>query len=399
MQRILYIQYTNPGSYPPLQHSSHIFAESGWAVRFLGIESEGAAEKLELRPHPNIQEQKWSRYAPGLLQKAHYVGFGIWAAWNILRWQPQWIYASDPLICPIALALSYLPRVHFIYHEHDSPPDNNKPGRTLYERFGLWTRRLLARRAELCILPNEDRCEVFSRSTATRRPVQCVWNCPDLSEVIEIPKPAVNGPLRLYYHGTIVPCRLPFTTLEAMAMAPRGIKLSIVGYEPNGYVGYVERLEQEAKRVGVGSQFHYLGPLPSRRDMLSVCRNSDVGIALMPMRNGDLNESSMAGASNKPFDYLSCGLALLVSDLPEWKKMFVKPGYGLACNPEDPESIAKALRWFAEHPTETRMMGERGRQRILCEWNYQAQFAPVLEAIQRLTIHPLSSRSQTGLPR
>ena len=92
---------------------------------------------------------------------------------------------------------------------------------------------------------------------------------------------------------------------------------------------------------------------------------------------------NMAGASNKPFDYLACGLALLVSDLPDWRKMFVEPGYGLACNPNDTDSIAAQLRWFLKHPAETREMGERGRQRILTEWNYERQFAAVVEVIQK----------------
>jgi glycosyltransferase involved in cell wall biosynthesis len=89
----------------------------------------------------------------------------------------------------------------------------------------------------------------------------------------------------------------------------------------------------------------------------------------------------MVGASNKPFDYLSSGLALLVSDLPDWRTNYVEMGYGLACDPDDPESIATALRWFLNHQVEMRAMGERGRQRIATEWNYEKEFLPILERI------------------
>ena len=51
----------------------------------------------------------------------------------------------------------------------------------------------------------------------------------------------------------------------------------------------------------------------------------------------------MAGASNKPFDYMAAGLALLVSDQPDWRAMFVEPGYARACDPTDPSSIATSL--------------------------------------------------------
>ena len=101
----------------------------------------------------------------------------------------------------------------------------------------------------------------------------------------------------------------------------------------------------------------------------------------MPLRTQDINEQNMTGASNKPFDYLACRLALLVSHLPDWKKMYVEPGYGLSCDPENTQSIAGAFRWFVEHPNEMRAMGEKGREKIMSGWNYEAQFIPVLETI------------------
>ena len=44
-------------------------------------------------------------------------------------------------------------------------------------------------------------------------------------------------------------------------------------------------------------------------------------------------------------------------------------------------SIAEALGWFLNHPADMRAMGERGRQRILSEWNYERQFSPVFEQL------------------
>jgi glycosyltransferase involved in cell wall biosynthesis len=86
-------------------------------------------------------------------------------------------------------------------------------------------------------------------------------------------------------------------------------------------------------------------------------------------------------SSNKPFDYLACGVVPLVSDLPAWRETYVESGYGLACDPADPASIAEAVGGLLAHPARMREMGERGRQRIVEEWNYERQFAPVLERI------------------
>jgi glycosyltransferase involved in cell wall biosynthesis len=108
------------------------------------------------------------------------------------------------------------------------------------------------------------------------------------------------------------------------------------------------------------------------------CRTCDVGLSLLPSASADLNERAMVGASNKVFEYLASGLAVLVGDLPRWRETFVDAGFGRACDPASSASIAAELRWLLDHPGERIAMGERGRQRIGLDWNYDHQFAPVL---------------------
>ena len=106
-----------------------------------------------------------------------------------------------------------------------------------------------------------------------------------------------------------------------------------------------------------------------------------MGLALLPRDGHDLTDETMVGASNKPFDYMASGLALLVSDLPRWRATFVESGYGLACDSNDHKSIAAALLWFDEHREAMARMGERGRHRVLDEWNYEVQFAPLMATL------------------
>jgi glycosyltransferase involved in cell wall biosynthesis len=252
-------------------------------------------------------------------------------------------------------------------------------------RFVLWTRRQVARRAAFCVLPNARRAELFKLSTKTQRPVVCVWNCPARAEAKSVVASTVQGDeFILFYHGSIVPARVPLVVLEAISMLPHKVRFHLAGYETIGHPGYVAALQMEAERFGVRDQFEYLGAFP-REKLSPLCRKATVGLSLMAESTSDLNEQTMVGASNKPFEYLACGLPLLVSDLAEWKKAFVEPGYALACCSSDAKSIAKALRWFIEHPEQTREMGERGRLRILTEWNYEAQFQKVQEKMMKRT--------------
>jgi glycosyltransferase involved in cell wall biosynthesis len=318
--------------------------------------------------------------------------------------------------CPAAWLIGRFTCCRVLYHEHDSPSEPNgesrkwkveigkaemlkgqsmewkadngrqttddRPPVSSFQRFLLWTRKRAGREAELVVLPNQTRLELFQQTTGRKKPSLCIFNCPRLEEVRSSKtEPCSEGRLRLAFHGSINRDRLPMALLPALAQLQGTVELQIIGYTTIDSSDYLTRFVAEAERLGIKPLISLMGTVPQREKLLELASRADVGLAVMPLQGGDVNMANMTGASNKPFDYLACGLALLVSDLPDWRKMFVEPGYGLACDPADPESIAKALRLFTEHPKETREMGERGRQRILSEWNYESQFAPVINQL------------------
>jgi glycosyltransferase involved in cell wall biosynthesis len=371
-KRVLYIQYTNPGGYPPLQHSSKILANAGWDVLFLGTGASGA-NGLNFPPHERIRVRRMPFERPGWRQKLQYLRFFLWVMWTAITWRPKWVYASDPLSCPAALALTFVPWVTVLYHEHDMPADKGVDG---FFAQVMRARHSVARRARICVLPNANRLERFARELGPLHASACVWNCPGLYEVPAGSRAAASGDIWLLYHGTLVPERLSPVVIDALALLPERVKLRAVGYETVGAPGYAAKLRGYAESLGIGHRVEFLPPV-SRSELLGTTMKSDIGLALIPMSMSDYNFEAMAGASNKVFDYLACGLPVLVSALPEWCEMFVKPGYGFACNPNDAESLAAAIRPLVEDTVRMRAMGEAGRRRILESWNYEAVFAPV----------------------
>lgn len=390
--RLLYVQYTNPANYPPLEHSGLILTKAGWSVRFLGIHSEGESNKLTFPPALAARSVMWRRSAPGFFQKLHFVAFtlsAVWQAW----WQRQsWVYCSDLTSCPAAWLIHGLTRCRVLYHEHDSPADSDpRPGISLsrFQRFLLWTRKRVGQSADLVVLPNERRLELFNEATRRGWVSLCVYNCPRLEELWAQASPrAADGVLRLAFHGSINHERLPTAVLEAMSRFPGRVHLSVVGYETSGSVGYMQKFLQLADQLRLGGAVEFLGAMP-RQAIFAPAAKCHVGLAFMPLQGGDVNMANMAGASNKPFDYLACGLALLVSARPEWEEMFVAPGYGRACRPGDADSLAAELAWFLENPLATWEMGRRGRHRVREEWNYESQFAPVLDILQKSQQPPI----------
>jgi glycosyltransferase involved in cell wall biosynthesis len=253
----------------------------------------------------------------------------------------------------------------------------------------MWTRSRLVARAELCILPNRRRADDFTAEIPAGGQVLSAWNCPSREELPAMRAASNGSEFWVLYHGSLVPARLPLTVLHAMRDLPSQIKLRVIGYETVGSPTFLRDFTAAASKLGLLHRLHIIGALPCRSQILEYSRNCHVGLSLMPTYSGDRNEQAMAGASNKTFDYLACGLAVLVSNLADWRSIFVDAGYGLHCVPEDADSIAAALRWFFEHREDTQIMGERGRTRILSEWNYETQFAPILRLLQE-TCHTTS---------
>ena len=373
-KRILYLQYTNPGGYPPLQHSSQLLAAAGWDVLFLGTGSFGS-DSLPLETSPHIRVRKLRFQPPGLRQKLQYLYFCVWSLFWAVRFRAAWVYASDMLACPAALLISALSRVSIIYHEHDAPARRTD---TCFERLQFAARSACARRARVCVIPNAERAGIFAAEHDVTNTI-VVWNCPAEREAAAAREP-LNRQVRLLYHGTLVPQRLPLSVIDVLAQMREHVSITLVGYETTGSRGYVAQLCRRAEEVGVRDRVEYLGSL-SRKDMMRVCRRCDVGLALLPGAAEDINLGNLVGASNKVFDYLASGLAVIVSALPQWEEAFVKSGYAVSTRSESPSDLAAAIKSLCSDPVKLRAMGERGRRRIKAEWNYERQFQPVWQLL------------------
>ena len=371
IRRILYVQYTNPCAYPPLEHSSRILARDGWKVTFLGTASAGTSSQLTFPPHPMVTVRLWRHAPPGWRQKLHYFAFLAWCFWCIFRLRPNWVYASDHFSYPIGLFLACC-GVRVVMHEHDTPA----PPRNRFLRALAWCRGRLARKARLCVVPQNQRAERMKAELAPRR-IEVVWNCPALEEV-SMARESQSKELILWFHGSIVPDQLPVTVVQALATLPDRVRFRFAGYETIGHPGYIAELLSMAEQLGIRDRVEYLGTPPKRQELYRLASQCDVGLTLFSR----VFREPMVGASNKPFDYMACGLALLLPDTPEWEEFYVVQGYGRSCNPSDPMRIAEAVQWFLEDGMRTRSMGEAGRQRILTYWNYETQFEPVKRMLE-----------------
>jgi glycosyltransferase involved in cell wall biosynthesis len=373
-RRVLFVQATEPAAYPPLIHASSLMAEAGWDVTFLSAPA--ADMSLVLPSHPRITVRAIHARPSYIVGKMDYLRYMAAAGRLALSVRPDVVYASDPLGAGPGLFAARLARASLVYHEHDTPAvDALRP----------WLRQLrraASRTARLVVFPNETRARSAQTELGFRdENLRIVWNVPRRNELREM-APIVEGPLLLYYHGSITPHRLPETVVEAVLRLVGRVRLRIAGYEAPSAPGYVARLVERGAVPNGEKLVEYVGQV-SRDNLLVEAAQAHIGLALMPLNSADLNMRHMTGASNKAFDYMAAGLALLVSNLDDWRDMFVAPGYARACDPSDADSVAAMLGWFLDHPEERQAMAARGRAKIETDWNYDTQFAPVMRDIER----------------
>jgi len=376
---VLYLQYTNPAAYPPLENGARMMAENGWNIRFFGIDPPEVSS-FRLEEHPNISTKLLRYCRPGWLQKLHYFWYLLEALTRALLWRPKCVYVSDPLATPVGLILAYM-GFKVVYHEHDSP-DTEKYA-TVFNKCILISRKYLARKVQVNVLPQTERIKKFNLETKSKRPSLCVWNCPSQIDAIKHFKRLRlrNEPLGVYYHGSINLNRVPLSLIEGASRSKIPVVIRIAGYETVGSKGARRELELAASGESQVS-IEFAMPCPQHSDLAANMKGMHVGWINFLDPGEDFNLTYMVGASNKAFDYLAQSMPIIVPESPDWIDIFVKPDYGRAVHANDPSSIAESLLWFYENPELSAKMGDRGRKRILSEWNYERQFELLYEVIE-----------------
>jgi glycosyltransferase involved in cell wall biosynthesis len=230
-------------------------------------------------------------------------------------------------------------------------------------------------RSSLCVIPQDQRASDFKQATGAKR-LAVAYNCPSLREVRSIQRRPHSPELVLWYHGSIGPKRLPKNIIRALSRARVSVRLEIAGYETLSGKGYIAHIMSLAAELGISNYVRFHGALCREQLFEQSCR-ADVGLVLLANDFGE----PMVGASVKPFDYMACGLPLLVNGTPEWKSFFEAAGVAISCDPESADDIARAITWMHDNPEARITMGKKGQKMIRTVWNYETQFAQVIEAL------------------
>jgi glycosyltransferase involved in cell wall biosynthesis len=140
------------------------------------------------------------------------------------------------------------------------------------------------------------------------------------------------------------------SVLAAAQQTDAGVEYALVGEGPMKET----LIEQAENRQLRNLQFHPQVPLEEIPPILSA---SDA--LLVPL---SAHPTFTDFVPSKMIDFMAAGRPILLSAAGEAARILELAGAGIAVPPEDPQALAAAATWLAEHPREAAAMGARGRE-------------------------------------
>ena len=139
-----------------------------------------------------------------------------------------------------------------------------------------------------------------------------------------------------------------------------------------------EGLEHEVTASAGWKRITFLGRV-TPNEVLDVIHSARTGLVIdHPIIN------YLDSYSTKMFEYMACGVPVVCSDFPLWKRIIKDADCGVALDPMDPVGVAKAVEELCRDPEEARRLGENGRRAILDRYNWEHEFAKLDELYRRI---------------
>jgi len=129
----------------------------------------------------------------------------------------------------------------------------------------------------------------------------------------------------------------------------------------------------------LGKYITYYGHQDYER-ALELIKRCNVGIVpFLPYEN------HMNCLPNKLFEYMSFGLAVVASNLPNYTKIVKSSGCGLLMDPTDPRSIAKTMKIFIQKPKLISIYSKNSINAVREKYNWDVERKKLLNIYEKLS--------------
>lgn len=264
----------------------------------------------------------------------------IWKALGTLEWSLRLIAQTRSLkvscinchslpVLPVCVALKYLKRSHLIYDTHELETEGPHL-RGMRKRVAKILERVLIKCVDETIVVNGSIADWYQREYKLET-AWVVQNVPNRQTNVPVKTDLLRRKFDLepdaivyLHHGILGPARGIELLLDVFADTRPENHLVVMGFGP-----LQETVEEFARRYP-NIHFHE-AVKPDELD--EVISGADVGIFIVP----NICLSYYLALSNKFFEYLNCGLPVLISDFPEFHKIISAYDCGWLVAPDEKE--------------------------------------------------------------
>lgn len=153
---------------------------------------------------------------------------------------------------------------------------------------------------------------------------------------IPLPEVPTFWPLRLLYHGVVLPHRGIELVIRSMPHWAVPHRFIIRG---NGPASYLDGLKAMVAAVGLAERVTFEPAVPADEVMPAAARSADIGVFTPPL---DTEQRSLS-LPNKLFEYIGAGLAVIVSPGDDLRQLVTQHRVGLVLDTVSPEALARQI--------------------------------------------------------
>ncbi len=290
----------------------------------------------------------------------------------------------DPELIPVGLLLKALgKRVIYDVHENVAQQLLNKKwvGPLFLRKLVSQAVRGLERIGMLAfdgiVTARPDIAEHFP-SVKTR----VIFNSAKLSDIYAVPtasqpktKPVV------IYAGAFTRIRGIYELVQAMALVKADVELWLIGF------WHDKELKPECEALE-GWKRTRLFDYMTVDETYAHMKQADVGIVtFLPAPN------HLTTISTKPFEYMACGMPVIMSDFPYWRQTFTE--YAEFVNPADPVALAEKIDFLLQHPKYARDLVDRAKSWMEAHYSWEREEQKLLALYRQLERGKLSAEGES----
>ncbi|MEY3222667.1 MAG: hypothetical protein RLZZ203_1523 [Cyanobacteriota bacterium] len=383
-QKIAMLVYANPDYYPPTINAVHLLSEH-FDIVLIGRNQETPNWQYpsnvtvhRLGDYTSVREREQISSGAKIREYANF----MFQAHQLLK-DVSLIYAYDTFAYVAAYfsSLFITKKIPLIYHSHEISDRLS----SLSSLSGWLQRaeRKLIHHAAMIVFPDKDRATFFQKVTKIKQQPLIVPNFP-LKSIFHLETdwysviPKRWESVTLFYRGTISDGSAMKEIITGATLIENNFCIKFVGFLNDDNHKEIDNLVNDLK---ISQLFCYLGKIPYI-DLQLHTLSATVGFGMY--KNKYFDRVACVTACNKIYEYAACALPVIVSDFPNYREFLGNESWVRFANPDDPQSIADAIKDILSDFENYQKMCLAARQAFEDKFNYETVFSPLLTRIKDL---------------